>query len=83
MGVVPGTLVGLYTPRSLDLLVGALAIQKAGGGYVPLDPAYPPDRIALYIEDSGAPVIGGPELPGCITGAGAGAGGAGAGDGRM
>lgn len=57
MGVVPSTLVGLYTPRSLDLLVGALAIQKAGGGYVPLDPAYPPDRIALYIEDSGAPVI--------------------------
>ena len=57
MGVVPGTLVGLYSARSLDLLVGALAIQKAGGGYVPLDPAYPPDRIALYIEDSGAPVI--------------------------
>ena len=57
MGVVPGTLVGLYTRRSLDLLVGALAIQKAGGGYVPLDPAYPADRIALYIEDSGAPVI--------------------------
>lgn len=57
MGVKPGTLVGLYTRRSLDLLVGALAIQKAGGGYVPLDPAYPADRIALYIEDSGAPVI--------------------------
>ncbi|MEZ5645331.1 MAG: LLM class flavin-dependent oxidoreductase [Burkholderiaceae bacterium] len=57
MGVRPGTLVGLYAQRSLDLLVGALAIQKAGGGYVPLDPAYPADRIALYIEDSGAPVI--------------------------
>lgn len=57
MGVVPGTLVGLYTRRSLDLLIGALAIQKAGGGYVPLDPAYPADRVALYIEDSGAPVI--------------------------
>ncbi|MFT3812143.1 MAG: LLM class flavin-dependent oxidoreductase [Acidovorax sp.] len=57
MGVRPGTLVGLYSARSLDLLVGALAIQKAGGAYVPLDPAYPPDRIALYIEDSGAPVI--------------------------
>ncbi|TNF58173.1 MAG: LLM class flavin-dependent oxidoreductase, partial [Burkholderiales bacterium] len=57
MGVRPGTLVGLYTRRSLDLLIGALAIQKAGGGYVPLDPAYPADRIALYIEDSGAPVI--------------------------
>ncbi|MDM7950740.1 MupA/Atu3671 family FMN-dependent luciferase-like monooxygenase [Hydrogenophaga sp.] len=57
MGVKPGTLVGLYTQRSLDLLIGALAIQKAGGAYVPLDPAYPADRIALYIEDSGAPVI--------------------------
>ena len=57
MGVRPGTLVGLYTQRSLDLLVGALAIQKAGGAYVPLDPAYPADRVALYIEDSGAPVI--------------------------
>ncbi|HEX5739767.1 MAG TPA: MupA/Atu3671 family FMN-dependent luciferase-like monooxygenase, partial [Hydrogenophaga sp.] len=57
MGVQPGTLVGLYTPRSLELLIGALAIQKAGGAYVPLDPAYPADRVALYIEDSGAPVI--------------------------
>ncbi|MEZ5702031.1 MAG: LLM class flavin-dependent oxidoreductase [Burkholderiaceae bacterium] len=57
MGVRPGTLVGLYAQRSLDLLVGALAIQKAGGAYVPLDPAYPADRVALYIEDSGAPVI--------------------------
>ncbi len=57
MGVRPGTLVGLYTPRSLELLIGALAIQKAGGAYVPLDPAYPADRVALYIEDSGAPVI--------------------------
>ena len=57
MGVKAGSLVGLYTKRSLDLLVGALAIQKAGGGYVPLDPAYPADRIALYIEDSGVPVI--------------------------
>ncbi len=57
LGVRPGTLVGLYAPRSLELLIGALAIQKAGGGYVPLDPAYPADRIALYIEDSQAPVI--------------------------
>lgn len=57
MGVKPGTLVGLYTPRSLELLIGALAIQKAGGAYVPLDPGYPAERVALYIEDSGAPVI--------------------------
>ena len=57
MGVGPGTLVGLYIRRSAALLIGALAIQKAGGAYVPLDPAYPADRIALYIEDSGAQVI--------------------------
>jgi natural product biosynthesis luciferase-like monooxygenase protein len=57
MGVRPGTLVGLCLNRSLDLLVGALAIQKAGGGYVPMDPSYPADRIALYILDSACPVI--------------------------
>lgn len=57
LGVGPDVLVGLYMPRSLDLLVGALAIQKAGGAYLPLDPAYPADRIALYIEDSAAPVV--------------------------
>ena len=57
MGVGPDVLVGLFMPRSLELLIGAIAIHKAGGGYVPLDPAYPADRIALYIEDSEAPVI--------------------------
>ncbi|MBT9245747.1 LLM class flavin-dependent oxidoreductase [Gemmobacter fulvus] len=57
MGVRPGTLVGLHTRRSLDLLIGALAIQKAGGAYVPMDPAYPAERTALFIEDSGCPVI--------------------------
>ena len=57
LGVVPGMLVGLCLPRSLDLLTGALAIHKAGGAYVPMDPAYPADRIALFIEDSGASVI--------------------------
>lgn len=56
-GVVPGTLVGLHTQRSVHLLVGALGILKAGGAYVPLDPAFPADRIALYIEDSGCPLI--------------------------
>jgi natural product biosynthesis luciferase-like monooxygenase protein len=57
MGVKPGTLVGIYTGRTESLLIGTLAIMKAGGAYVPLDPAYPADRIALYIEDSGCPVI--------------------------
>ncbi len=56
-GVGPGTLVGLATRRTPNLLIGALGILKAGGAYVPMDPAYPADRIALYLEDSGAPVV--------------------------
>lgn len=57
MGVGRGDLVGLHIRRSADLLVGAMAIHKAGGAYVPLDPDYPSDRIALYVEDSGAKAI--------------------------
>ncbi len=57
MGVRPGARVALFVPRSTDLLVGALAILKAGGAYVPLDPAYPADRIAHYLNDSGAAVV--------------------------
>ncbi|MBM1220408.1 LLM class flavin-dependent oxidoreductase [Ponticoccus sp. SC2-23] len=51
-GVRRGDRVGLCLSRSADLVIGALAIQKAGAAYVPLDPAYPRDRIALYVEDS-------------------------------
>ena len=57
MGVGPNMPVGLHVRRSLDLLVGALGILKAGGAYLPLDPAYPSDRIDLYVEDSGTKVI--------------------------
>lgn len=57
MGVGPGQHVGLYVARSPDLLIGALAILKAGAAYVPLDPAYPADRIAHYVSDSRASVI--------------------------
>ena len=57
MGVGPNMPVGLHVRRSLDLLVGALGILKAGGAYLPLDPAYPDDRIELYVEDSGTKVI--------------------------
>ncbi|WP_420398279.1 MupA/Atu3671 family FMN-dependent luciferase-like monooxygenase [Nioella sp.] len=57
MGVRRGDLVGLHVRRSADLLIGAIAIHKAGAAYVPLDPDYPADRVALYVEDSGAQVI--------------------------
>lgn len=57
MGVGLGAIVGLHLPRGCDMVVAALGILKAGAAYLPLDPAYPADRIALYIEDSGAEVI--------------------------
>ncbi|MEO9651778.1 MAG: MupA/Atu3671 family FMN-dependent luciferase-like monooxygenase [Roseobacter sp.] len=57
LGVSPDTIVGLHLPRSVELVVAALAILKAGGAYLPMDPAYPADRTALYIEDSHAAVI--------------------------
>ncbi|WP_146345838.1 MupA/Atu3671 family FMN-dependent luciferase-like monooxygenase [Falsiphaeobacter marinintestinus] len=57
LGVVPGAHVGLFVHRSPDLLIGALAILKAGAAYVPLDPAYPTDRLAHFVADSRASVI--------------------------
>lgn len=57
MGAKPGTPIGLYTSRDIDLMVGCLGIVKAGGAYVPLDPGYPADRIAHYIADSATPII--------------------------
>ena len=45
MGVGPNVLVALCVERSLEMVVGLLGILKAGGSYVPLDPAYPADRI--------------------------------------
>ncbi|MEM1320999.1 MAG: amino acid adenylation domain-containing protein [Bacteroidota bacterium] len=56
-GVQKGDFVGIYMDRSLDLLVGLLAILKAGGVYVPLDPSNPKDRLQVIIEDAEAEVL--------------------------
>ncbi|HEX5760995.1 MAG TPA: amino acid adenylation domain-containing protein [Thermoanaerobaculia bacterium] len=56
IGVGPEVRVGVYLERSLELLVALLGVTKAGGVYVPLDPAYPRERIALLLED-GAPAV--------------------------
>ncbi|EON33170.1 Non-ribosomal peptide synthetase modules-related protein [Gordonia terrae C-6] len=53
-GVGPETLVALAIPRSVDLLVAIWAVAKTGGGYVPIDPDYPAERVATMVEDSGA-----------------------------
>ena len=50
-------MVGLCLPRSLDLVVGLLGILKAGGVYLPLDPDYPPERLAFMLTDAAAPVL--------------------------
>ncbi|PBP63006.1 non-ribosomal peptide synthetase, partial [Pseudomonas syringae] len=51
-GVQPDSRVGICVERSAEMVVGLLAILKAGGGYVPLDPAYPVERIAYMLQDS-------------------------------
>ncbi len=56
-GVGPDVLVGVYVERSLEMVVGLLGILKAGGAYLPLDPAFPRDRLAFMLKDSQAPVL--------------------------
>ena len=51
-GVQPEMLVGLLTDRSEDLIIGMLAITKAGGTYVPIDPKFPSSRINYMLEHS-------------------------------
>ncbi|MDG1463108.1 MAG: condensation domain-containing protein, partial [Gammaproteobacteria bacterium] len=56
-GVTADTLIGISMERSLDLVVSILGVLKAGGGYLPLDPNYPEDRLAFMVEDSQTPII--------------------------
>ncbi|MFI1917858.1 non-ribosomal peptide synthase/polyketide synthase [Nocardia sp. NPDC020380] len=51
-GVGPETLVAVALERSIDLVVALLAVIKAGGGYLPIDPSYPLDRIEYMLEDA-------------------------------
>lgn len=55
--VTPETIVGLCVERSPAMIVGMLAIAKAGGAYLPLDPTYPPARIAYMIDDAQTAMI--------------------------
>nr|AGS49328.1 long-chain-fatty-acid--CoA ligase [uncultured bacterium esnapd2] len=51
-GVGPEKFVAVMMPRSIDLVVALLAVLKSGGAYVPIDPEYPAERIALMLEDT-------------------------------
>ncbi|HEY0857581.1 MAG TPA: amino acid adenylation domain-containing protein, partial [Albitalea sp.] len=51
LGVRADARVAICMERSADLVVAMLAVLKAGGGYVPLDPGYPPQRLAFMVED--------------------------------
>ncbi|ATY11274.1 non-ribosomal peptide synthetase [Amycolatopsis sp. AA4] len=56
-GVGPERIVGIRQDRSLDLIVSLLAVHKAGGAYLPLDPSYPADRLEFMIEDAQPAVV--------------------------
>lgn len=57
LGVRPEMRVGICVERGIPMVVAMLAVLKAGGGYVPLDPRYPAERLAYMLEDSQATVL--------------------------
>ncbi|MFD3212785.1 amino acid adenylation domain-containing protein [Pseudomonas sp. LR_7] len=57
LGVGPDVFVGVALERSVELVVGLLAILKAGGAYLPLDPAYPRERLDYMMRDSGIALV--------------------------
>ncbi|MEM6403705.1 MAG: AMP-binding protein [Cyanobacteria bacterium P01_D01_bin.116] len=57
LGVKPETAVGIYLQRSPEAIISILAILKSGGIYVPLDPAYPQERLNFMLEDAGVDVL--------------------------
>jgi len=57
LGVGSDVVVALCLKRSIASIVGALGILKAGGAYLPLDPAYPTERLAFVLNDARVPVL--------------------------
>ncbi|HEX2133001.1 MAG TPA: amino acid adenylation domain-containing protein [Actinophytocola sp.] len=56
-GVGPDVPVGLHLPRTTAMVVAMLAVWRAGGAYLPLDPAWPAERLALMVADSGTRLV--------------------------
>ena len=57
LGVGPEVPVAICMEHCLEMVVGVLGILKAGGAYLPLDPAYPKERLAFMLQDTQAPVL--------------------------
>src|SRR5215213_7226978 len=56
-GVGPESLVGILFDRSLEMVVSIIAVLKAGGAYIPLDPEYPRQRLTFILQDSRASLL--------------------------
>jgi len=57
LGIKPDVLVGICMERSLEMVIGILAIIKSGGAYVPLDPTYPKERLEFMLADAQVSVL--------------------------
>ncbi|XZE54475.1 amino acid adenylation domain-containing protein [Planctomycetaceae bacterium SH139] len=68
LGVKPNEVVGVVADRSIDAVLAALGILKAGAAYLPLDHTFPPDRIEFYLQDANVRfVVGNIDQP-CLLG---------------
>jgi len=56
-GILPDNIVGIMVERSIEMIVGILGILKSGGAYLPIDPEYPPERIAYMLKDSNVGIL--------------------------
>jgi amino acid adenylation domain-containing protein len=56
LGAGPDVLIGLYIERSIEMVIGWLGVLRAGAAYVPIDPAYPAERVDLMLREAGVSI---------------------------